>query len=219
MIRDLLLDPEPPCPALNGGRRGSAQASSASAGEVEQAGTQLSASTNLHTCAGQQAGGKMQKWGLRGSARVGKRLFLGGGLCETLTRACALGTMSSAKLDYTWDPIHNGLGAAAAGAAAARSSGSMPCRVSNIAALDAIIVPRNSRLHAAHLAGIEHERHSDVGGQLGLRKVTMAKVVSESCTVEAAGVTATTQPSDHYPLVAQLFLLGPALDISHMAPA
>ena len=138
----------------------------------------------------------MRKWSWSGGARMGDaraggRLFLGGGLCEALTRACALGTMSSAKLEYSWDPIHNGLGAAAAKGVG--GAGSMPCRVGNVAALDALLRPHSADA-AARL------------GVAGIREVRLGKVLGAFCSVEPAGVTATSQPSDHYPLIAQFVL-------------
>ena len=180
LMRDLLLDSSPmlddPTGRGQGGEQGKV-AGDASVTSQDIPGAEAAVATKFP------------------AGRAGRQSFaLGGGLGEALARACALGTMSSAKLDYTWDPIHNALAAAAAAAAGDRSvagvggEGRMPCRVSNVSAVDALRVAEDSPLLARALRqGEGGARQSVAGTDAGRRGIRLGRVVCKLCDVEAAG--------------------------------
>ena len=182
LMRDLLLDSSPMLDALTGRGQGGEQGQVA--GDASMTSEDISAPGAEAAVATQLPAG-----------RAGRQAFaLGGGLGEALARACALGTMSSAKLDYTWDPIHNALAAAAAAAACDRSvagvggEGRMPCRVSNVSAVDALRVAEDSPLLARAFRQGEGGARQSVGGTDGGRRgIQLGRVVCKLCDVEAAG--------------------------------
>jgi hypothetical protein len=89
----------------------------------------------------------------------------------------------------------------------------VPCRVSNVASVDMILMSRDSPLRQV-LEGLgEREEvlkrvkwwggEGDIGGMGALK---LGEVVCSHFSVEVVGVTATSQPSDHFAVLAQVLL-------------
>ncbi|EKX53047.1 hypothetical protein GUITHDRAFT_101492 [Guillardia theta CCMP2712] len=133
-----------------------------------------------------------------------------GGLGEAVARSLAIGTYSSAKFPRTWDPTYNSLAASVADKKRPpRGSMAMPCRISAILAVDAIL-------------GIDDKNGSSRGGgdqgypqaQKCVREDMMSQVMREcfrpvEClhiSVEPLGATAASQPSGNYAVLASLII-------------
>jgi hypothetical protein len=198
LIRDLLLDPCPRKQEFVWGPESTEEQGGTSAADGGQTGS--TAVRKVRACDGTRRQ-RLQRW-CGGEGTRSDRGFESSSLCNALARACALGTMSNAKFEYTWDTIHNALGNAAAGAGGRTSAagiGCMPCRVSNFSSVDALLVSPSSPLYAS-IGGGDKGGNELVGLELG-------KVVCTHYSVEGAGVTATSQPSDHYAVFANVLLV------------
>jgi len=145
----------------------------------------------------------------------------------------AIGTFSSSRFPYTWDPSHNAL--AAASISQESTMFTMPCRVSCVMAVDWLIAdaksttstnevtkdkwswfksstkgrPASSRFNPQDALNVAKALDTERQEQGNLRELKF-KLFPMQCvhySVEQVGIVASTQPTDHSAVVATLKLV------------